>query len=434
MKSFILNQLAKKARRVLDVYKPTVISVTGSVGKTSTRAAIAAVMSEKFRVRTAKGNYNTDVGVPLTILGVDEPGRSPFAWLAVFWKAQKLLMKHDPSYPNMLVLEFGADAPGDMSRLCDIAPPDVSVLTAISPVHLSNYPSLQALMDEEATNVMRTKPNGLVVLNADDPDVIHYRDVSPAPVVSYGFTDAADVRADGVQLVARQDASFEPGEKFGEMRFVLATQNSRTPMSLPNLVGEASVRSALAAAAVGLHFGLSIDEIAERLLTIEPVPGRMRPLAGIKGSLLLDDSYNAAPASMRAALNTLQRFSPADGARRIAALGSMAELGPLTIEEHRALGREAAIHGVDLLVTVGEPAMDTRAAAIEAGIPEENAMHFSTSVEAGRFLDIDVKKGDVVLVKGSQSARMEKVTKDLMAEPTRSGELLVRQYGHWLVD
>jgi UDP-N-acetylmuramyl pentapeptide synthase len=432
MKRMMLQSLASQARRVLEKYKPTVIAVTGSVGKTSTRAAIACVLQERFRLRTAKGNYNTDIGVPLTILGMDEPGRNPFAWLRVFARAQRLLLHHDASFPELLVLEFGADAPGDMGTLCDIATPDISVFTALSPVHLSNYPSLQALKDEEAVASKRTKPDGLVVLNADDAEVMRYRGSASASVVTYGLSETADVRGEGVELVATPRETFRPGETFGEMRFTLVTRNSRTLVTLPNLIGEAGVRAALAASAVGLRLGLSIDEIAERLQTLIPVPGRMNPIAGIKGSLLLDDSYNAAPASMRAALDTLRRFSPAEGSRRIAVLGSMAELGPLTADEHRALGREAAIHGVDLLVTSGEAAMDTRRAAIEAGIPEACAVHFPDAVEAGRFVDEAVKRGDIVLVKGSQSARMEKVTKDLMAEPLLAEKLLVRQYGKWL--
>lgn len=419
----------------METYRPTVVAVTGSVGKTSTKAAIVEVLSGRFRVGTSPGNFNTDVGVPLAIIGeTQEPGRSPIAWMKLFAKADMLLLKRKADYPNILVLEFGADAPGDMKKLCGIARPDISVLTAISPVHLANYPSMQALVEEEGTNVLSTKATGLVVLSADDAQAMGFRDRSPAPVTTFGLDAGADVRAEGVTIQTRDDFSFSPAETFAKTAFTLVTRQSRLDAVLPNLVGASFVKSALAAAAVGLHLGLSLDEIVARFASVPQVPGRMRPIAGIKGSLILDDSYNAAPASMRAALEVLASFRPIGEARRIAALGHMAELGPVSEEEHHHLGRLVAEKGIDLLVTVGEMSLDTRRSAIEAGIDEAHAVHFATPEEAGRFLDRTVRQGDVVLVKGSQSARMEKVTKDLMAEPLLAETLLVRQYGKWLLE
>lgn len=157
----------------------------------------------------------------------------------------------------------------------------------------------------------------------------------------------------------------------------------------------------------------------------------MNPIPGVKGSLILDASYNAAPASMAAALDVLAAFVPREGARRIAVLGHMAELGPASESEHRMLGMRAAEAGVDLLVTVGEMSRDTARGAIEAGIAQTQMQHFTDSKEAGRWLDAQVQKGDIVLVKGSQSARMERVVKDVMAEPLRARELLVRQENGW---
>ncbi|TAK03594.1 hypothetical protein EPO34_00320 [Patescibacteria group bacterium] len=433
MKSLLLNLLFRQTKAILVKYHPSIIAVTGSVGKTTTKAAIATVLADRFRVRASKGNFNTELGVALTVLGADEePGRSPTAWLALLLKAYRLLASHDEAYPNLLVLEFGADAPGDMGKLCDLAAPDVAVFTAFSPVHLANHPSAQSLADEEATAVMRVKPGGLAVLGADDPIVLAYRASVTAPLATFGLSDGADVRGENVALATRDDFSFEPGEEFARTSFTIVTRNSRADAVLPHLVGESPVRSALAATAVALHFGVSLGEIAARFKDLLPVPGRMHPIAGIKGCLLLDDSYNAAPASMHAALKALCAFRPAAGARRIAALGHMAELGPASEQEHRRLGFAVQEACVDLLVTVGEMSLDTRRAAIEAGLPEAQALHFDRPEEAGRALDKLVKKGDIVLVKGSQSARMEKVTKDLMAEPLLAETLLVRQYGKWL--
>lgn len=433
MKSLLLRLLSWKTRKVLAKYHPSVVAVTGSVGKTTTKAAIATVLAERFRVRASKGNFNTDLGVALTVLGVEEePGRNPLAWLSLFAKAEALILGTDAHYPNLLVLEFGADAPGDMGRLCDLATPDVAVLTALSPVHLANHPSAQSLFDEEVCAVRCMKPEGLAVLNADDPAVMAYRASLASPSAAYGLSEHADVRGEGVTLQVRDDFSFEPGEEFARTSFMVVTRNSRVDAVLPHLVGESPVRSALAATAVALHFGLSLDEVAARFRHLLPVPGRLHPIAGIKGCLLIDDSYNAAPASMHAALKALCAFRPGPEGRRIAVLGHMAELGPVSEEEHRRLGWAVQEACVDMLVTVGEMALDVRRAAIEAGLPEEHALHFDRPEEAGRFLDRTVKKGDVVLVKGSQSARMEKVTKDLMAEPLLAETLLVRQSAKWL--
>lgn len=433
MKYLLQSMLARLAKEVVAKYKPTVVAVTGSVGKTSTRNAIVAVLSEKFRVRTTIENYNNEFGVPLTIFGEVSPGRSPVGWMNVLWRARQLLDKTDPAYPNMLVLEYGVDHPGDMKALCEIAKPDVAVLTAISPVHVENFGSLEALQKEKGMLLELVKPEGRSIVNEDDARVTELAGRSKAPVRTYGFAATADIRGEDYRLNTRTDFSFEPGELFGEGQFEVVIDEAREPVVLPDLLGMSQASAALAAIAVGLHFGLSLPNAARAVEKTEPYAGRMRPIPGIKGSLLLDDTYNAAPASMAAALKVLASFSPVAPARRIAALGHMAELGPYNEAEHRELGKKAA-DVADLLVTVGEISRDTRRGALEVGMPEEKTQHFNTPEEAGRWLDAQVKKGDIVLVKGSQSARMEKVVKDLMAQPDRASELLVRQKGKWLKD
>lgn len=433
MKRFLERHVQAQAKAVLSKYKPTIVAVTGSVGKTSTRNAIAAVLGARFRVRSPEQNYNNEFGVPFTVLGVTSPGRSVFGWLKVLAKAQRLLWGMDPSYPNLLVLEYGADAPGDIARLCALAQPDVSVWTAVSPVHAANFESKEALAEEKAHIVRCVKPLGLAVLNADDTTVMQLKARAAAPVRTYGFSPSANVRGENERVWVRDDASFEAGERFAETRFDLVVDGGRTPVVLPELIGRPQASAALAAAAVGLHFGLSPEEIAARLAELKPQAGRMRPLPGIKGCLVLDDSYNAAPASVAAALTVLAKWPVAEGSRRIAALGTMAELGQYSESEHRMAGMQAA-EAADVVIAVGEPARDLYRAAKEAASDENRVHWFGTSVEAGRWLDANVRPGDVVLIKGSQSARMEKAAKDILAEPMRAPELLVRQFGKWLND
>lgn len=426
MKKIIQKLLIQKAKRLIKKHRPLVIAVTGSVGKTSVRNAIATLLSARFRVAPPIKNYNNEFGVPLTILGSKSPGRSIVGWLSV-------LLRPVRNFPDVFVLEYGIDHPGDMAFLCDIAQPKFSVITRISPVHAEFFRSVEQLAEEKAIILERTSKDGLCVLNADDPLVLGLSGHANAPIVKYGFSATADARVISYEMNTRDDYSFEPGEVFSTCKVQVAMpDNDLVDFELKNVLGRSSVGSFIPAIVIAKRLGISNDEIILKIPEVKAEPGRLNPIAGIKGSLILDASYNAAPASMQAALEVLSVFMPEQNARRIAVLGSMAELGSYSENEHRLLGMRVAEAGVDLLVTVGELARDTRRGAIEAGIPEEHTAHFNTSKEAGRWMDAQVKKGDIVLVKGSQAARMERVVKDIIAEPLRAGELLARQDEGWL--
>lgn len=430
MKNIVSKAILLLARKIIQKYQPTVVAITGSVGKTSTKEAVATVLRPDHRLRASEGNYNNAFGVPLTIIGCPSPGRSVIGWLLVLWRGVAQWLFTNKAYPSLLVLEFGIDHPGDMDVLCQIAAPDVAVLTRISAVHVAQFDSLEALAQEKAKILSYVKKQGAVILNADDARVLANKERYDQ-AVTYGLSEGADVRAQALTLETRQDFSFEPEEMVASLSFEVAYQKDRAQVVLTNQLGQAQVSCVLAAMAVGRKFGLSLEVMAKRLEALVPAPGRMRPLAGIKGCLLLDDSYNAAPASMQAALDVLIAFEPVSGAKRIAVLGSMAELGNLTEQEHRFIGMRVAELGIDILMTVGEQATIIRRAAIEAGMDEMHTHQFATSAQAGRELDRLVKSGDIVLIKGSQSMRMERVTKDLMAEPLRAHELLVRQSAAW---
>ena len=428
MKHFIQKLLAKKAHRLIEHYHPQIIAITGSIGKTSTKTAIATILENRFRMRVAKYNYNNEIGVPLAILGKESPGTSLFGWL-------RLLCEKHTSFPDILVLEFGADHPGDIQALCKLAPPSIGVLTGISPVHVENYDSLDQLIEEKSFLLSSLPQDGYAVLNADDEHVWSQREKASAPAMGYGFSQVADLRATGYDLQTRLDHDFDPGESFAQVVFCVESAKDKAQIVLSNTIGKPQVSAILAALAVGSHLGLSFQEMAETLQKNYGSPcGRLKPLAGIKGSLILDDTYNAAPASMLAALEALREFEPYENRRRIAVLGDMAELGALSESEHRRIGLHVFETAVDLLVCVGEKAKDMGRAAQEAGMKEEAIVYFQEAKEAGRFMDRELKQGDIILVKGSQSMRMEKVVKEIMAEPLRAEELLVRQYGKWVRD
>lgn len=429
MKSFIIRQLQKKAKKALQEKKPLIIGVTGSMGKTSTKNAIMTVLQEERSVRGTMGNYNNEIGLPLTILGVESPGSSPFGWLS-------LLLRTPRSFemPDILVLEYGADHPGDIRKLTDIAQPDIAVVTGVSHVHAEFYQNVEDVAREKASLVEALSKDGFAVLNADDPLVRSMED-KVAQVELYGHT-TADLTAEEMVIKTSQDESFEPGETMAITSAYVADNGAVIgQLHLRNLLGYAPVMSALAAIAVAKRVGIdpmkAITTLNNHLM---PTPGRLHPIPGIKGSLIIDDSYNADPAAMMNGLDILGIFQPGEDVdRRIAALGSMAELGRYTEEDHRHVG-ERVTQVADLFVAVGESMKYAVEAARAAGMTEDQVHHFGTSVEAGRFLDRITEGGDVIYVKGSQSSRMERVTKDLMAEPLRAKELLVRQSDKWLKD
>jgi UDP-N-acetylmuramoyl-tripeptide--D-alanyl-D-alanine ligase len=423
MKKLLEKLLANKARNFLAKHHPIVIGVTGSVGKTSTRQTIATILSAKYSVVSSKENYNNELGLPLSILGAKSQGKNLFGWLGVLLSSPK-----KPA--DVYVLEYGIDHPGDMDHLVSIAVPSIAVMTALSPVHVEFFSSMDQLGEEKAKLLSNVPADGLVVLNADDVRVVGLGSHASAPIVTYGFSEVAAVRALDYSIETRSDFSFEPGEEFSEVRSNVLVHGESIVITLINQLGKSAVSSVLAAVTIAKHLGLSTEEILSRLDHLKQEPGRMNPIPGIKGSLIIDSTYNAAPASMMSALSILSEFEPVESARRIAVLGHMAELGVQSEQEHRMVGMRAA-EVCDRLITVGEMAHHIRHAAIEAGMPEERTEEFADPVEAGRWLDHEIKKGDIVLVKGSQSARMEKVVKDVMAEPLRAKELLVRQSKKW---
>jgi len=426
MKKYLQNLLAKKAKRLIEKHRPILVALTGSVGKTSTRKTIATVLSAKYRVYTPKENYNNELGVPLAILQAQAPGTSVFAWLRLWLTSPKQI-------PQVYVLEYGIDHPNDMDYLCAIAKPNISVMTAISPVHVEFFRSIEQLVEEKAKLLANTDPSGCVVLNADDDRVMGAAGHANASIVTYGFKQNAQIRALDVDVQTRVDDDFEPGELFSKIVTHIQTKpDESVEVVLKNQLGKSAVSSLLAAVAVAKYLGLTWEEILSTTQNFMREPGRMNPIPGIKGSLLIDSTYNAAPASMVEALHVLKSFVVENEARRMAVLGHMAELGDQTESEHRMVGMRVAELGIDELIVVGDVAKTIQQAAIEAGMDASHTESFATPEEAGRWLDAHVHTGDVVLVKGSQSARMEKVVKDVMAEPLRASELLVRQYGKWV--
>jgi UDP-N-acetylmuramyl pentapeptide synthase len=428
MKRIFIYLLGLRTKAIIAKFKPKIVAITGSVGKTSAKEAIALALGTKFNVRTAYKNYNNEFGVPFAVIGAKSPNRNPIAWLMLFFKS--FFIK---DYPEVLVLEYGVDKPCDMDYLCSLAKPDIAVVTGISTIHAGNFKNIEALVQEKAKITMCVNHGGLVVLNEDDEKVLAMERDANERVVKYG-SKSLENTYENMILSAEPDAHFSPGEIFLTTVSDIIIHGERFgEIRLNNMIGYAPMMSVLCALTVAHEMGVSVADAIKTLSNkYHASAGRLNPIAGIKGSLIIDDSYNAAPAAMQNGLEALRIFRlTEDDNRKIVALGSMAELGQYSDQEHRLIGMKVA-EVADVFVAVGENMRVAVDAAIEAGMYREAIEWFATSEEAGRYLDREIQEGDIVYVKGSQSSRMEKVVKDIMAEPLRASELLVRQEEKWL--
>lgn len=426
MKKLLQFKLKILASLILKKYRPAVIGVTGSIGKTSTKDAIVKVLEKKFNVRSSFKNYNNEIGLPLTIIGVSSPGRNILGWQKVFWRALKLCLFKDTNYPEILVLEMGVDHPGDLEYLLSIAPAEVGVVTAISYSHLEYFGSILNIKKEKQVLIEKLDSQGLAVLNYDNEYSRDMAEISKAKVISYGLKEGANLRA--------QDISYnftKGGYELAGINFKLNYNGSIVPVFMKDVMAETALYAALAGAAVGLHFGLNLVEIAQALHDFHLPKGRMSLLPGIKNTFIIDDTYNSSPEAAMSAINTLSQIKIDGDAKKYAVLGDMLEIGSYTEAGHHLVGEMVALGKIDYLVAVGERAWEFIRGAKQSGLSDDHIFHFDFSDQAGNFLQDRIKQGDVLLVKGSQGARMEKIVKELMAEPERAAELIVRQTGEW---
>ncbi len=426
MRSILQWLLRWCSKKILKKYKPEVIAITGSVGKTSTREAIFAALSGKFRVRQAIRSYNDQVGVPMTIIGMESPGKSLTGWVNVFGRCVQLMWKKDPKYPEMLIVEMGADRPGDIQYLTEFCPPKVGVLTAISPAHVEHFKTIERVAKEKSILVTCLADTSCAVLNSDDEKVVSLKPRLKSHVYTFGFDGGAQIK--GSEVVISYGSQSEPNG----INFKIEHGGAVVPLFLPGVLGRQHVYPGLAAVAVGLFYGMNLVELGESLAQYSAAPGRMHIVPGIKGCTIIDDTYNSSPRAAHMALETMIDIELTGTAERYAVLGDMLELGSLTEDEHAKLGARVAELGVDFLVTVGEAAKHIASGALDSGMEEHRIAKFGESVSAGKFVQEKIKKGDVILIKGSQGVRMEKIVKEIMGEPLHAKTVLVRQYGKWL--
>ncbi|MEI7719855.1 MAG: UDP-N-acetylmuramoyl-tripeptide--D-alanyl-D-alanine ligase [bacterium] len=421
--------LRTEARLVVQKYKPRIIAVTGSVGKTSTKDAIFAVLGETSHVRKSEKSFNSEIGLPLTILGCPNAWSNPFRWLQNIFDGF-LLIIFKTSYPEWLVLEVGADRPGDISSLAAWLAVDVVVITHVPemPVHVEFFDSPEQVLAEKASLLHALKKEGTLIVYADNAhaDMFSMRaQERDAHIRTYGLSANANVSARSVSVLYATETE-RADEPLGTQAEV-TVEGTSFPVSLMGTLGAHALLPVLAAAAVGKTLGLSTAEIAEGVRHYVPPNGRMRLLPGIKDTFVIDDTYNSSPAAVVAALDALVSV---EAKRKIVVLGDMLELGRHSVDEHRKVGAYAA-HGVDMLLTVGFRARDIAQGALDNGLLDANILQFEDAQKAGEALANLLALGDCVLVKGSQGMRMEKTVEMVMREPERAPELLVRQEKNW---
>ncbi len=422
-KKTIAKVLEWEARAVLKKYKPKIVAVTGNVGKTSTKDVIYTILSSHFFVRRSEKSFNSDIGVPLTILGCPNAWNNPILWLKNIWYGLELIfLPHD--FPTWLVLEVGADRPGDIEDLARWIKPDVVVVTRFSavPVHVEFFKSREHLIAEKAYLVKALKSDGVLILNYDDADVMDFKKLNTARVITFGFTAGADIEG------SHQRVSYENGVPTG-ISFKVNHGSNCVPVALSGVLGLQHLYPIIAGVAVGVAQNLNLVDIGQALLEHVPPRGRMNILEGKDGSTIIDDTYNASPIALHEALQAFKEVTVSG--RKIACIGDMMELGKFSIEEHKKAGAEIA--GIaNILVTVGVRSAYVREGALKAGMKADSIVSFTESGSAGDYLSTLAAKGDLVLVKGSQSTRMERVVEKLLAHPEQKNTLLVRQEEEWL--
>lgn len=402
MKIILQYILKKLAQLTLWRYKPGIIGVTGSVGKTSTKEAVKAVLSRFRNIRASAGNFNNEVGLPLTILGPWQEIGGFLFWPKVFLVSiSHLILK--ARYPEILVLEYAADRPGDIRYLLSIARPQIGIITAVGdiPVHVEFYASPEAVVREKVRLIEQLPAVGFAILNIDDETVAGLKEQTRAHLLTYGFSEKADVR------ITNFENRFN-GESPG-ITFKLEHSGSTVPVRLTGVFGRGHAYASAAAAAVSLIFGFNLVKIADALTDYQSQPGRMRVLPGVKGTWLIDDSYNASPLSMHAALETLKGLK---AKRKVAVLGDMLEIGKYAPEAHEEIGWLTG-RIVDVLVTVGLRAKFIAEGAREAGLAYGNILSFDAADEARKEVQQLIKKGDLILIKASRAIGLDKIVEEI---------------------
>lgn len=414
-KSFIQKRLENSVRKYLAKHPEIkLVAVAGSVGKTSTKTAIATVLSKKYRVRMLEGNHNTHMSAPLGILGIDYPENihSIGQWLRVFSAIRSRI--NNPTDVDVIVQELGADRPGDIAHFGTYLRPHIGVVTAVTPEHMEFFGSIEAVAQEELSLANFSE---LAIINRDDIEGRFSSFLTNQNIDTYGTTAAAEFR------IEVKDFDVQHGY---DGQLVMSGFAETYQVDI-RVVGEHSLRPITGAVAVAVKLGMGPQEIVAGVEDVVPVAGRMNLLRGIDKSTLIDDTYNSSPASAEAAMQTLYSMQVP---QRIAILGSMNELGETSMHEHEAIGHMCDPNLLAWVVTIGEDAEKYLAPA--AKIRGCQVKSFKTAIEAGAFVRGVLDEGAAVLAKGSQGGIYAEEAVKMLLHSTSDDQKLVRQSPAWI--
>jgi len=428
-KKIIVYIITKEASFVLLKYKPKIVAVTGNVGKTSTKDAVATVLQQKFFVRKSQKSFNSEIGVPLTILDCPNGWYNPFLWIKnIFYGLFLLIFPNH--YPNYLVLEVGTDGPGDIKSITQWLRPDIVVFNKIgkTPVHLEFFKSKEELIEEKLHLVKALKPNGGLVVNGDDGDALRAASESRSKkVLKFGFLEKNNLVASNWHTTFGVSKRTPLG-----MAFKVKFNGSNLPVVVEGAFGQHNSYALLAAIAVADLEGINLIQAIGAFSFYSSPPGRLRLIEGVKNSFIFDDSYNSSPTASSAALDFFAGLP--NNSKKICVLGDMLELGEHTKIEHKEVGQKAV--GIcDILVTVGSRAKDISLGFYHRGDKslKSKAFHFDNREGVAEKLLEIIDDYDYILIKGSQGMRMEKIVEKIMKHPEQKESLLVRQEKEWLL-
>lgn len=349
------------------------VGITGSVGKTSTKDMIASVLRQKYDVLKTEGNFNNEIGLPLTILNLD-------------------------SFHEAAVIEMGMSGFGEISRLTSIARPDIAVITNIGLSHIEKLGSRQNILKAKMEILEGLRADGLVILNGDDKLLYGMKGLLRHRTVFYGMEEGMNYQAYNIKTAGEHGTHFE-----------IALGNKEYTVHVP-VPGIHNVYNALAAIAAGTELKLSPEKIIKGIAEFSPGKMRLNIIQG-KQLKVINDAYNASPQSMEAAINVLKDIG--NIGRTIAVLGDMLEMGEWAHKAHKDVGRYAVSKGVDYIVTVGPDGRNIACGAIEAGASRDRVFSFEKNAEVNKFLGGFVRQDDVILVKGSRGMKMEEIVEHL---------------------
>ncbi len=401
-KEIVLQKILRiLAGAVLKKYQSRVVAVTGSVGKTTAKEMIFRVLSgDKLKVWKSQKNYNNELGIPLAILGISGEKKNWWGWLSVLLRAGQLIIFPN-NYADVLVLELAADSRGDIKYFCSFIPIEVGVVTNVGISHLKKFGSQKAIFEEKTYLLKRAKE--VAIYNRDSLEVESLK--LKQKTYSYACEKKADFKADDIDYFYKKDKRLPQG-----LVFTVKHQEKSMVIKLEGLFGRGYIYGVLAALAVAQYFAIDLNKAKKRLEKTKPLSAHLEVIQGRRGAIIINDVYNSAPDSLREALRLVKDL-PAE--RRWLVLGDMLELGEFEDSAHREVGELLSSGEKNfVLVTVGER---MKLAGEEYQKRTGNKFFaFAKAAEAGRWLRKKIRKGDVVLAKGSRGMKMEEAVKELV--------------------